>query len=77
MALRGRRTSAARAIPAARPPPLALTLIKRALDRSAGNDLDAQLDLERDLQRVAGASADYREGVTAFAGKRQPRFAGR
>src|SRR5260221_705983 len=41
-------------------------LLKRAIYASAGNSLDAQLDLERDLQREAGFSEDYREGVSAF-----------
>ena len=41
-------------------------LIKKAIHASAGNSLDAQLDLERDLQREAGFSEDYREGVAAF-----------
>jgi 2-(1,2-epoxy-1,2-dihydrophenyl)acetyl-CoA isomerase len=36
----------------------------------------AQLDLERDLQRQAGGSPDYREGVTAFLEKRKPSFTG-
>jgi 2-(1,2-epoxy-1,2-dihydrophenyl)acetyl-CoA isomerase len=52
-------------------------LIKRALLASAGNSLDAQLDLERDLQREAGLSEDYREGVRAFKEKRDPRFQGK
>jgi 2-(1,2-epoxy-1,2-dihydrophenyl)acetyl-CoA isomerase len=43
-------------------------LIKRAL--YAGYALDAQLDLERDLQREAGFSEDYRKGVAAFMEKR-------
>jgi 2-(1,2-epoxy-1,2-dihydrophenyl)acetyl-CoA isomerase len=52
-------------------------LLKRALYASAGNTLDAQLDLERDLQREAGFSADYREGVAAFKEKRKPSFKGK
>ena len=54
-----------------------LGLIKRALLASATNGLDAQLDLERDLQREAGRSEDYAEGVRAFLAKRAPVFKGR
>lgn len=52
-------------------------LIKKALQASAGNSLDAQLDLERDLQREAGFSEDYREGVAAFMQKRKPQYKGK
>ena len=58
-------------------PTRGLGLIKRALLASATNSLDAQLDLERDLQREAGRTEDYREGVSAFMEKRQPTFRGR
>jgi 2-(1,2-epoxy-1,2-dihydrophenyl)acetyl-CoA isomerase len=54
-----------------------LGLIKEAVRASADNDLKAQLDLERDLQRKAGASRDFSEGTAAFREKRPPRFEGR
>ncbi len=53
-----------------------LGLIKRAMLASSANTLDQQLDLERDLQRLAGLSEDYREGVAAFMQKRDPEFRG-
>ena len=43
---------------------------------SASNSFDEQLDLERDLQRLAGRSEDYREGVSAFIAKRTRRVQG-
>jgi 2-(1,2-epoxy-1,2-dihydrophenyl)acetyl-CoA isomerase len=61
----------------ARGPTMALALIKRALDAAETNDLDTQLDLERDLQREAGFAPDYAEGVRAFVEKRAPNFSGR
>jgi 2-(1,2-epoxy-1,2-dihydrophenyl)acetyl-CoA isomerase len=51
-------------------------LLKKALYASPGNSLDAQLDLERDLQRAAGLTEDYREGVRAFMAKRPAQFKG-
>ena len=61
----------------AQAPTRGLAEIKRALYASAGNSIEAQLDLERDLQRELGYSADYREGVAAFLEKRAPRFSGK
>lgn len=57
-------------------PTRGLGLTKRALNRSLANDLDAQLDLERDLQSEAGRTFDYGEGVRAFLEKRPPRYRG-
>jgi 2-(1,2-epoxy-1,2-dihydrophenyl)acetyl-CoA isomerase len=54
-----------------------LGLTKRAIQAAAVNSLDEQLDLERDLQREAGRTADYAEGVIAFLEKRPPEFSGR
>jgi len=57
-------------------PGLALRLTKEAVAASLGNDLDAQLALEAELQRRCGLSADFDEAVAAFREKRPPRFAG-
>lgn len=58
-------------------PTLGLGLTKLSIQAAAANDFDAQLDHERDAQRIAGRSADYAEGVAAFLDKRQPEFRGR
>lgn len=58
-------------------PTKGLALIKRALHASEFNDFNSQLELERDLQRLAGRTADYREGVSAFIEKRPPNFQGK
>jgi 2-(1,2-epoxy-1,2-dihydrophenyl)acetyl-CoA isomerase len=54
-----------------------LALAKLALNASSTNTLDQQLDLERDLQREAGRTQDYAEGVRAFMEKRKANFKGR
>lgn len=58
-------------------PTRALAAIKDTLRASTRNSLEAQLDLERDVQRDLGGSADYREGVDAFLAKRPAQFHGR
>ncbi|EFW53197.1 Phenylacetate degradation enoyl-CoA hydratase PaaB [Shigella boydii ATCC 9905] len=58
-------------------PTFGLGLIKQAINSAETNTLDTQLDLERDYQRLAGRSADYREGVSAFLAKRSPQFTGK
>jgi 2-(1,2-epoxy-1,2-dihydrophenyl)acetyl-CoA isomerase len=52
-------------------PTKAFGLIKKAMHASSGNSLDAQLDLERDLQREAGFSEEYRKAVAEFLEKRK------
>lgn len=52
----------------------AYALTKQAIQAASTNSLDEQLDLERRLQREAGQSDDYREGVAAFLQKRKPNY---
>lgn len=61
----------------AKQPTFGLSLIKKAIHQSSNNTFDEQMLLERDLQRIAGRSEDYREGVQAFMNKREPNFKGR
>ena len=58
-------------------PTRALAAIRTTVRAASRNTLEQQLDLERDVQRELGQSADYREGVAAFLAKRPPRFRGR
>jgi 2-(1,2-epoxy-1,2-dihydrophenyl)acetyl-CoA isomerase len=58
-------------------PTRGLARTKQAIYEGLGRNLAAQLDVERDYQGELGRSADYAEGVAAFAAKRVPRFTGR
>ncbi|HET7632926.1 MAG TPA: enoyl-CoA hydratase-related protein [Gemmatimonadaceae bacterium] len=53
-----------------------LGLTKRALNHSLSATLDAQLDYEEQVQREAGSTHDYQEGVRAFLEKRKPEYTG-
>jgi 2-(1,2-epoxy-1,2-dihydrophenyl)acetyl-CoA isomerase len=60
----------------AKQPTKGLAFIKKALQASADNTFEEQLELERDFQRQAGRTQDYREGVQAFMERREPNFQG-
>jgi 2-(1,2-epoxy-1,2-dihydrophenyl)acetyl-CoA isomerase len=61
----------------AQKPTLGMAYTKKAFHASFSNDLDTQLDLERDYMQKCGYSHDYSEGVKAFLEKRKPEFKGK
>lgn len=58
-------------------PTATLGLIRRAYWESFDNTYEEQLNLERWLQRDAGRTEDFREGVMAFLEKRPAQFKGK
>ncbi|HYF58169.1 MAG TPA: enoyl-CoA hydratase/isomerase [Burkholderiaceae bacterium] len=58
-------------------PTVALALTRQLYWESPDRSYEDQLDLEARLQRRAGATDDFAEGVQAFLAKRPARFAGR
>lgn len=58
-------------------PTKAIGLIKKMLNKAGHSTLDEMLEYEAWCQEIAGASSDYKEGVTAFLEKRKPQFTGK
>lgn len=57
-------------------PTQAYARTKELIDRSFENDLATQLEAERINFVASTATADFKEGVEAFVGKRRPKFTG-
>ncbi len=58
-------------------PTVSLGLIRQLYWESTDNSYEEQLNMERQSQRIAGASADFKEGVKAFLAKRPAQFEGK
>ncbi|MEH6579885.1 MAG: enoyl-CoA hydratase/isomerase family protein [Amphritea sp.] len=56
--------------------PISMQLVKKMLNNSSYNDLDAQLQHELDGVFMCTTTKDWQEGVDAFAEKRTPNFKG-
>lgn len=61
----------------ARKAPVAMGLLKEAINTGMNTDLPSALELEGKSFIVAFASEDRQEGFSAFADKRQPNFTGK
>jgi len=57
-------------------PTKGLGLTKRLLNASYNNNFEEQIDMEDKCQTVAGNTADFKEGISAFFEKRKPNFKG-
>ena len=73
--LRGAVEALARELAAG--PTLAIGGAKRLFHQSTSESLETQMELEAQAIAASGHTADFREGVTAFADKRTPTFRGR
>jgi 2-(1,2-epoxy-1,2-dihydrophenyl)acetyl-CoA isomerase len=58
-------------------PTLAFGTAKKLFHQSTWESLETQMELEAQAIARSGRTADFREGVTAFANKKAPTFSGR
>jgi 2-(1,2-epoxy-1,2-dihydrophenyl)acetyl-CoA isomerase len=56
--------------------PLSVKMVKKNFQFAAEKELGEVLGREKYVQRFLGFSQDYKEGVSAFLGKRKPQFKG-
>lgn len=56
--------------------PLSVKMVKKNFQFANEKELGEVLNREKYVQRFLGFSEDYKEGVTAFLGKRKPQFKG-
>ncbi len=56
---------------------IGLGLSKKAIHKALSLDFDGALEYEAEMQEIAGASKDHKEGVMAFREKRPPKFSGK
>ena len=57
--------------------PLSVKMVKKNFQYANEKELGEVLNREKYVQRFLGFSEDYKEGVTAFLGKRKPQFNGK
>lgn len=57
-------------------PPLSLEMIKKNIKSSFDMSFKESMEMEKSSQRFLGNSSDYKEGLSAFLGKRKANFTG-
>jgi enoyl-CoA hydratase len=57
--------------------PAAVTLTKRALNSAIRQQAAIHMDMSLGMETLSFLTEDYREGIAALTGKRDPKFTGR
>ena len=58
-------------------PTVAFGAIRRAIEHSAGHDLESSLEFEAEMMALTGATLDHQQAVASFVAKEKPEFEGR